>query len=181
MTVEGSRPPGTRVIVIGAGIAGLAAAHELKRLGHEPLVLEAQNRVGGRIYTLRDFAPGLYAEAGAMRIPRTHDLTLEYCRRFDLPMRQFVTGNLQGLVYVGGERLTIDEATRDPARLPYDLADRERGRTCDDLWEEAIAEFRELVERDGDAAWEQIVGRYDQYSLYEFLQLKGWSEGAIEY
>ena len=37
------------------------------------------------------------------------------------------------------------------------------------------------MERDGDAAWEQIVGRYDQYSLYEFLQLKGWSEGAIEY
>jgi monoamine oxidase len=75
----------------------------------------------------------------------------------------------------------FDEATRDPARLPYDLADHERGRTCDDLWEEAIAEFRELVERDGDAAWEQIVGRYDQYSLYEFLQVKGWSEGAIEY
>ena len=39
--------------------------------GHDPLILEAQNRVGGRVYTLRNFAPGLYAEAGAMRIPRS--------------------------------------------------------------------------------------------------------------
>src|SRR5919197_5465529 len=70
------------VIVIGVGMAGLVSAFELARQGHEPLVLEAQNRVGGRVYTLRDFAPGLYIEAGAMRIPRVHDLTLEYCRLF---------------------------------------------------------------------------------------------------
>jgi monoamine oxidase len=48
-----------RVIVIGGGIAGLVAAYELARQGHDPLVLEAQHRVGGRVYTLRDFAPGL--------------------------------------------------------------------------------------------------------------------------
>ena len=52
-----------RVIIIGGGIAGLVAAFELRRQGHEPLVLEAQHRVGGRVYTMRDFAPGLYAEA----------------------------------------------------------------------------------------------------------------------
>ena len=65
-----------RVVIIGGGIAGLVAAFELARQGHEPIVLEAQHKVGGRVYTLRDFAPGLYAEAGAMRIPRVHDLTL---------------------------------------------------------------------------------------------------------
>ena len=76
---EGLEPhPGRRkrVVVIGAGMAGLVAAFELARQGHDPIVLEAQNRVGGRVYTLRSFAPGLYAEAGAMRIPRVHDLTL---------------------------------------------------------------------------------------------------------
>ncbi len=83
-----------KVLVIGAGMAGLVAAYELKRQGHEPLVLEAQSRVGGRIYTLRaPFAPGLYAEAGGMRIPRAHDLTLAYCELFGLPMRPFVMGN----------------------------------------------------------------------------------------
>ena len=58
------------MIIIGAGMAGLVAGYELARAGHDPLILEAQNRVGGRIYTLRKFAPGLYAEAGAMRSPR---------------------------------------------------------------------------------------------------------------
>ncbi len=47
-------------------------------------MLEAQHRVGGRVKTIRDFAPGLYAEAGAMRIPRVHDLTLAYCELFGL-------------------------------------------------------------------------------------------------
>ncbi|MGH2737255.1 MAG: FAD-dependent oxidoreductase [Actinomycetota bacterium] len=46
-----------RVAVIGAGMAGLASALELKRAGHDVTVLEAQNRVGCRILTCRDFAP----------------------------------------------------------------------------------------------------------------------------
>src|SRR5690349_13458497 len=56
-----------KVIVIGAGLAGLAAAYELNKRGHEVTVLEAQSRPGGRVHTLREpFADGLYAEAGAM-------------------------------------------------------------------------------------------------------------------
>ena len=177
MEVDGRK----RVVVIGAGLAGLVAAYELRRQGHEPLVLEAQNRVGGRIYTLRTFAPGLYAEAGGMRIPRSHDLTLEYCRLFGLELRPFVMGNPKGLVHVGGRRMTFEEAELDPNSLPFALADHERGQTATALWEEAIRDLRMLVERDGDAAWEHIVGEYDRYSLYEFLRVKGLSEGAIEY
>jgi len=94
-----------RVIVIGAGMAGLVAAFELARQGHDPLILEAQNRVGGRVYTLRTFAPGLYAEAGAMRIPRVHDLTLKYVNLFGLELRPFMMGNPKGLAYIGGKRM----------------------------------------------------------------------------
>ncbi|WP_155347256.1 FAD-dependent oxidoreductase, partial [Acrocarpospora pleiomorpha] len=47
-----------RVLVIGAGMAGLVAAYELIGRGHEVTVLEAQHRVGGRVHTLRGFAPG---------------------------------------------------------------------------------------------------------------------------
>jgi monoamine oxidase len=170
-----------RVVVIGGGLAGLVAAHELKRQGHEVVVLEAQNRVGGRIYTLRSFAPGLYAEAGGMRIPRVHDLTLRYCELFGLNLRPFVMGNQKGLVHIGGERMTMAEANADPGRLNFAVDENERGRNADDLWEAAIGELREMVEREGDAAWEHIVREYDQYSLYEFLRLKGFSDGAIEY
>ncbi|HVE68226.1 MAG TPA: FAD-dependent oxidoreductase [Solirubrobacteraceae bacterium] len=172
--------PGKRVLVLGAGMAGLAAAHELVALGHDPLVLEAQNRPGGRIHTLRGFADGLYAEAGAMRIPRSHDLTLRWCERYGLQLRPFVMGNPQGLVHVGGQRMTSAEADADPDRLGFSVAEHERGRTCTDLWEAAIAPERELLEREGPAAWEQIVARYDQLSLRDFLMEKGFSEGAIE-
>jgi monoamine oxidase len=170
-----------RVVVIGAGVAGLVAAHELERQGHDVVVLEAQNRVGGRIHTLRSFAPGLYAEAGAMRIPRAHDLTIRYCEEFGLPLRPFLMGNPKGLVHVGGVRMTIEEANANPAALAFEVADAERGRTADELWEEAIGELRAMVARDGDAAWDAIIRDYDRYSLYDFLRHRGWSNGAIEY
>jgi monoamine oxidase len=179
--LEARPQPPKRVLIIGGGMAGLVAAFELKRQGHQPIVLEAQNRVGGRIYTLRSFAPGLYAEAGAMRIPRVHDLTLEYCRLFDLPLRPFMMSNPKGLVHVGGVRMTAAEASEHPENLPFELAAKEHGRSADAMWEEAVAEIREMIDRAGDEAWEEIVRRYDEYSLYEFLKLRGFSEGAIEY
>jgi monoamine oxidase len=77
--------------------------------------------------------------------------------------------------------MTREEADRDPSRLPFELADHERGRTADELWESAIGDLRTMVEREGAAAWERIVRDLDQYSLYEFLESKGWSAGAIEY
>ena len=170
-----------RVVVLGAGIAGLVAAYELKQQGHEVVVLEVRNRVGGRILTCRDFAPGLYAEFGAMRIPRSHDLTLRYCAKFALPMRPFVMGNPKGLVHIGGQRLTMAEAQRSPERLPFDLEPHERGKTADQLWAHAIADVKAVLDRDGPSAWEQIRAQFDQYSLYEFLKYRNFSKGAIEY
>jgi monoamine oxidase len=173
--------PPRDVVVIGAGMAGLVAAYELKRAGHRPVVLEAQGRVGGRILTLRSFAPGLYAEAGAMRIPRSHDLTLAYCERFRMPMRPFVMGNPRGLVYVGGQRMTAEEARQDPRRLGSALVGAEAGRTADELWEGAIGELRGMVEADAAGGWREIERRYDGYSLHDFLRERGWSDAAIEY
>ncbi len=179
--LESRTQPGKRVLIIGGGMAGLVAAYELKRQGHQPVVLEAQSRVGGRIYTLRSFAPGLYAEAGAMRIPRSHDLTMEYCRLFGLELRPFVMGNPKGLVYIAGQRMTATEANEHPERLPFNLAPTEHGRSADALWADAIADIKAMVENDGEQAWPEIVRRYDEYSLYEFLKARGFSEGAIEF
>lgn len=82
-------PEPRRVIVIGAGLAGLAAGYELTRAGHEVRLLEAQERPGGRVLTLRDFPDGLRAEAGAARIPSNHELTMRYVKEFGLPLAPF--------------------------------------------------------------------------------------------
>ena len=171
---------GKRVIIIGGGIAGLVAAFELVRQGHEPLILEAQHRVGGRVRTIRDFAPGLYAEAGAMRIPRVHDLTLAYCDLFGLELRPFVMGNPKTLVFIDGQRMTVAEADAHPDKLPFDLADREKGKTWSQLWNEATSEFREQYEKGGVESLDSLLRDYDQYSIREFLVMRGFSEGALE-
>jgi len=89
-----------RVIVVGAGIAGLCAAYELSALGHDVTMLEAQNRPGGRVHTVRaPFADGLYAEAGASRIPTSHDLTLGYARLFGLPLVPFAPAHIPSIRY----------------------------------------------------------------------------------
>jgi monoamine oxidase len=105
-----------RVVIVGAGMAGLVAAWELARAGHDPVVLEARTRVGGRVHTLREpFTDGLYAEAGAMRIPRTHDLTLAYCERFGLRLAPFTMNNPQAAA--GGGSATCSR-TRRASRSP---------------------------------------------------------------
>jgi len=53
------------VLVIGAGVAGLAAARELELRGHRPVVLEARDRIGGRVHTLRPRGWPMPVEAGA--------------------------------------------------------------------------------------------------------------------
>jgi monoamine oxidase len=181
--LEGLPPrPGRRlrVLVLGAGMAGLAAAYELARAGHEPVVLEAQQRVGGRVYTLRGFAPGLYAEAGAMRIPAVHELTLEYCRAFGLRTRPFVMHNPAAPVYLAGRRMTFAQLDADPSLIPFQLSPAERGRTYAQLWDQVTRDVRERWEREGEPAHVAIGHEYDRYSIGDFLRARGLSEGAIE-
>lgn len=167
-----------KVIVVGAGLAGLAAGYELLRAGHDVLILEAQHRIGGRIYTMREpFAQGLYGEAGAMRIPRAHELTMAYIEKFGLQTEDFVMGNPQAYVYIGGVKRRLAEVQANPDLLGFDTADSEKGKLAGDLWDEAIRPLVKRVEKEG---WDGVVAEYDEYSVREFLELKKWSEGMIE-
>jgi monoamine oxidase len=71
--------------VVGAGLAGLSAARELVDHGKTCLVLEARDRVGGRVHTIRNpFADGLHGEAGAEYINGEHAYTQRLMRRYGL-------------------------------------------------------------------------------------------------
>lgn len=97
--------PAKKVLILGAGMAGLVSGYELSKLGHNVTILEARPRSGGRVHTIRDaFDDGLYAEAGAARIPETHDLTLKYVKEFDLPLDPFYPTGLKAVRFDHGDR-----------------------------------------------------------------------------
>ena len=106
--LPGGSGNGRKVVVLGAGIAGLVAAYELRRAGYAVTVVEARNRVGGRVWTIRGgeriqllgrsdqraaFDPGLYFNAGAARIPSSHHVILDYARQFGVAMEPMVNAN----------------------------------------------------------------------------------------
>ena len=109
------------MLILGAGMAGLAAGYELSKLGHDITILEARSRPGGRVFTLREpFADGLHAEAGAARIRDNHHLTLKYVKEFDLPLEPFYPSNLKAVRYDLGDRREVPiEGYTDAMTMHY--------------------------------------------------------------
>ena len=100
--------PAKKVLILGAGMAGLVAAYELSKSGHDVTVLEARTRPGGRVHTLREpFSDGLFAEEGAARIPENHDLTLKYVKLFDVPLEPMYPSKLSALRVAQGSKQEI--------------------------------------------------------------------------
>ncbi|WP_282699900.1 flavin monoamine oxidase family protein [Streptomyces sp. CC219B] len=102
-----------KVLVLGAGIAGLATAYELGKAGYDCRILEAADRPGGRNWTVRggttltdldgrkqtaSFTKGQYMNAGPARLPQSH-VTLEYCRELGVPVEVFTNQNANAYIH----------------------------------------------------------------------------------
>lgn len=171
------------VIIVGAGMAGLTAGFELLRAGHRPVLLEATQRGGGRLYTLREpFSDGLYSEAGAMRIPEVHAVTMHYLRDlFGLRTRTFPNVNIedQGFYFLQG-RLYPGWRVKDDPDFAANRVHR--------IWTSSFRDIRSLLERaqaEGRRAevWRALVERYRNHSLRAFLveqTAPAWSAPELE-
>ena len=114
-----------RVIVIGAGLAGLAAATELIAAGHTVTVLESQPRPGGRVLTLREpFTNGLYAEAGAIAFSDKSANALRYATAMHVEMKRIPVSSLPRVYYLRGRRFIVKADLS--AEWPYELTAKEK-------------------------------------------------------
>jgi len=119
---------GRRVIVLGAGIAGLVSAYELQQAGFEVTVLEARARVGGRAWTVRDgdqiemigepvqtarFSQGIYFNAGPARLPSFHQGMLGYAKKFGVPLEVEVNSSRSAYIAAPGNRIRMRAAVND--------------------------------------------------------------------
>ncbi|WP_336708529.1 flavin monoamine oxidase family protein [Oerskovia sp. USHLN155] len=102
-----------KVVVVGAGPAGLASAYELQKAGYRVTVLEARHRAGGRTLTIRNgdsetdingvkqiarFSDGTYMNAGAGRIAQWM-VTMDYLRELGVPYEVFTNANADAYLY----------------------------------------------------------------------------------
>ncbi|KRB82799.1 monoamine oxidase [Sphingomonas sp. Root710] len=131
----GGTPKQKKVIVLGAGNAGLASAYELTQSGYDVAVIEARSFPGGRAQTARkgftltelggatqtcDFDEGLYINHGPWRIPYHHHSTLHYTRKFGVPLELFNNDNDASFLYfergtgpLAGKRVRKAEVAAD--------------------------------------------------------------------
>ena len=102
------RKVGKRIVVVGAGFAGLACADELAAVGYDVTVVEARGRVGGRVQTLTDLVKGKTVEAGGELVGPNQPVWMAYAKRFDL---KFIE-----LPWEPCDVIVLDGKTLPPAR-----------------------------------------------------------------
>ncbi len=99
-----------RVVVIGGGFSGLAAAYELSKAGYDVTVAEARNRVGGRVISFSDLVPKKNVEGGGELIGSNHPAWVGYAKQFGLKFLDASEEDLEAPIVLNGKRLTSDES-----------------------------------------------------------------------
>ncbi|WP_377890558.1 flavin monoamine oxidase family protein [Alkalihalobacillus sp. R86527] len=163
--------PPQNVIIIGGGLSGLVSASLLKRAGHHVTILEGNNRIGGRVYTVREpFSQHKYIDVGAMRIPDNHALVLEYIRQFQLPVNKFKNSSPNDVIYVNNVLTTRKEYEKNPDMLGFPVNEDEKGKTATELFLEATQPFIDLYKNSSEEEKEELSKEYGDYSMGEFLR-----------
>jgi monoamine oxidase len=170
---------GVKVIVLGAGIAGMTVAYELGKLGYACQVLEARERPGGRAHTIRrgtvseeegstqtcGFDEGQYFNCGAMRIAYHHTTTLDYCRELQVPVETFALVSEAAYLY------QTKTATMKDRRVRFREVHTDMDGYVSELLSKAVSSH----------ALDEAISTEDQERLLEYLRSKGALDASGKY
>ncbi|KAF7249982.1 L-amino-acid oxidase [Varanus komodoensis] len=149
-----------RIVIVGAGIAGLTAGKVLLDAGHQVTILEARSHVGGRMETYRDPAGNWYVDLGPRRLPYSHRWQWQW---------QYLVNNI---------RARVKDVEKNPDILGYPVDPSERGKSAVELYYQALRAIEEDLERSNCT---HVVEKYDAFSLKEYLIEKGnLSRAAVQ-
>ena len=165
-----SKNSGRKVIVIGAGFAGLACADALNSAGSDVLVLEARDHVGGRVLSRRDFVIGKNIEAGGELLGSNHPWVVAYAKRFGLEMLDVPDHeHLQNEPHLLNGKLIpqseLDETEPEVEKIFKILTEDARPINADEPWKSPLAlqwdqlsTSRKLDAMDAPPLAKQLVG-----------------------
>jgi monoamine oxidase len=171
MLPRGLKASGRKIIVVGAGLSGLQSALLLEQLGHEVVVLEARQRVGGRVLTLDDI-PG-HPEGGANTIGPNYGRIIEAAQRFGVELVPQGRGEASGLM-IDGQVVDRDGWSDSPLNtLPEPL----RSITPDRL-SAALLRDNPLST---SSSWIQAAGIEADVSAAEYFASKGLDDQALQW
>lgn len=170
---------GAKVIILGAGLAGMTVAYELGKLGYNCQILEARDRPGGRAHTIRRgtvseedgptqtcaFDEGQYFNCGAMRIAYHHTTTLQYCRELGVPLETFALVSEAAYLY------QTKSATMKDRRVRYREVHTDMDGYVSELLSKAVS----------DRALDEVLTAEDRDRLLEYLRGKGALDASGKY
>ena len=171
--------PPKNIVILGGGLAGLAAAFELKKAGHSITILEARKAAGGRLRTMRNFAAGQYAEAGPLSFPESHQFTFGYVTDLGLPVRPVFAFGLDPIAHIRGELFRIPSSGN--VTVPFPLRSSERAAGVFGLIGLYLEDYMRRVGNPLRVDWPpEDLRQIDALSLKQLLQDLGASDGAID-
>jgi monoamine oxidase len=162
--------PALDVVIVGAGIAGLTAGTLLADAGHHVRILEAQTRLGGRIYTHR-YDDGRYAELGAMRFAPGHHNAHTLFKQFEIELAPFPLEYKE--IHLGGRLSPATASLRD---IGFDV-ERSAQELLDDTMAPAMAVFDEIA--DEEESFAVFMAKYDAYSIADYFAEQNLSNDEI--
>ncbi len=180
----GLRASGTgKVVVVGAGLAGLAAAYELSEAGLDVTVIERSQRPGGRVYTVRgEFDDDVWVDVGGQTSGGGYGNFFYYSTKFELPFEPQDafpgSGRPDLLVHLDGELHSGAALRASPDSWPLPLKDEEKPLAPTRLLSHYLTDIAQQIGTP-DRVLDKEFLHYDELSLLQLLQRQGASEAAI--